>query len=67
MWSLKRWLARLSFSLLILAGLCAWNAYNAVEQSGWSGKPIGLLALALVAAVIGMVGVRARSELMRDI
>jgi hypothetical protein len=65
MWSLKRWLARLSFSFLILAGLCGYTAYGAHRQSGWTPKPVLLIVAGIGCFALGMIGTRIRHEMMR--
>lgn len=60
MWDLKHWLARLSFSLLILSGLCAWTVYQALPTTGWSVPTLLWLAGAIAAGFVGLVGVRMR-------
>lgn len=60
MWSLKHWLARLSFSMLILTGLLLWSVWKAVSAGGWSAKPVFMVAGAAVAFGLGIAGVRLR-------
>jgi hypothetical protein len=60
MFHLKRWLARLSFSMLILSGLCGWTVYKAVETAGWTPTALLWFAAAIAAGIVGMIGVRLR-------
>jgi hypothetical protein len=60
--SMRRWLARLSFSLLIIGAVVAWETYRALSSPG--GLPAWRaylqFALAGVCVVLAMAGVRAR-------
>jgi hypothetical protein len=60
MFALKRWLARLSFSMLILSGLSAWTAYKSVQSVGWTSSALLWVAMAFVMGVLGMIGIRLR-------
>jgi hypothetical protein len=60
---MKHWLARLSFSFLILAGVCAWEAYqtNIGRRPGAPEWRAALLyAIAAVLFVMFLLGVRER-------
>ncbi len=60
MYSLNRWLARLSFSMLICAGLLGYSAYQQVKMLGWSARPVLLVTGGIVAAGLGLRGIRIR-------
>lgn len=66
MFDLKRWLGRLSFSLLILSGLCAWTVYTAVQTTGWTPTAFLWLAGSIAAGIVEMIGVRLRHERTRE-
>lgn len=67
---MRKWLARLGFSFLILAAVLAWEAYQA--QTGRRGPdvpPWRIAAFYLVAAVLfgaGLRGVRERHRLLDE-
>ncbi|MGE5612288.1 MAG: hypothetical protein ACM359_23775 [Bacillota bacterium] len=60
---MRRWLARLSFSFMILALVLVWDAYRALRGYGRI-LPAWQIYLEFAAAVVsftlGMAGVRAR-------
>lgn len=60
MWSLNYWLARLSFSFLILSGLLLWSTWKAVSAAGWSAKPVFMVAGAAICLGLGARGIRIR-------
>lgn len=64
----NRWLARLAFSFLILAGFLVWQAYRELttlaSPNGWR---IGLyFVVAGVSVGLGVRGVRERHRIYRD-
>jgi hypothetical protein len=60
MFSLNRWLARLSYSLLICAGLLGYSAYQQVQASGWGYRPVLMLVAAAVGVALGFYGIGKR-------
>jgi len=58
---MRRWLARLSFSFIIIAAVLAWEAYKATG-TGASARTRATLCTvgALVAFALGLAGVRER-------
>jgi hypothetical protein len=66
---MQRWLARFSFSFFILAAVLAWEVYNIIEgRRGYVPQwQIALYCIAaMMAIVLGGVGVRARHRRMDD-
>jgi biotin transporter BioY len=61
---LKRWLARLAFSFLILAGLTGWTVYQAQQTGGWTVRSFLLACLAIVMGALGMTGLKLRHHLI---
>ena len=59
---MRRWLARLSFALLVLAFVLAWEAYRAAtgRATGGNGRVTLLAAGAVLLFGMGMAGVRER-------
>jgi hypothetical protein len=57
---LNKWLARFSFSLLILCGLLAWTAYKEAKLGGFSPRTAALLLGAVAVLFGGLMGIRAR-------
>lgn len=66
---MRKWLARLSFSFIILAVLLVWDAYRALRGYG-RVLPAWQIYLEFAAAVLsfalGMVGVRERHRPTRE-
>lgn len=66
---MRRWLARLSFSFLILAVVLAWDAYSSLRGRGRAVRPWRVhaqFATAAVLVVLGLAGARARHQMLRD-
>lgn len=60
-WSGRRWLARLSFSFLVLAGCLVWTAYRGGQTQELSTSRITIFyALSIVSLVLFLLGTRER-------
>ena len=63
LWFMRPWLARLSFSFFIVAAFLAWHVYRVVHGQA-PPQPHAIVFLELVAAVLavvlGIIGVRER-------
>jgi hypothetical protein len=57
---MQRWLARLSFSLLILAGVFFWQGYQARDDPQQKVNVAMLYAAGGLALGLGLAGVRNR-------
>ena len=58
---MARWLARFSFSFMILAGLLAWSGYRGLTRGGVQNWRIGLYFIgAGICFGLGLRGVRER-------
>lgn len=62
MWDKQRWLARLSYSFIIVALVLAWEAYRLwrAGEGALRNRILVYLVCAVLAALIGAAGVRAR-------
>lgn len=61
---LRRWLARLSFSFIILAAVLTWEGYKiATRDSARSQRSLYYFVAAGACAAIGLAGVRQRHRL----
>jgi hypothetical protein len=56
---MRQWLARLSFSLFIIAGVLAWEAYKATDRAQRARASMCTVG-AVVAFGVGILGVRER-------
>ena len=66
---MQRWIARFSFSFFILAAVLAWEVYNIIQgRRGYVPQwRIALYCIAaMMAFVLGGVGVRARHRMRED-
>jgi hypothetical protein len=54
---MRKWLARLSFSFLILAAVFAWEGHRASDRGV---KPRYYYAIALIALGLGIMGIHER-------
>jgi hypothetical protein len=63
---LNRWLIRLAFSFLILAGLLAWETHKQVTTDGWTPKTMVMACGAALALGIGLRGIRERHRSLID-
>jgi len=57
---MQRWLARLSFSFIILAAVFAWEGYKASKSPDKQSATFAYFAGAGACAVLGLVGIRER-------
>lgn len=65
----QRWLARLSFSFLLVGGWLGWEAYRAVTRgtmSAGDGRLLLMMVGAGVAVLLGVQGIRVRHRLNRE-
>ena len=60
---MRRWLARLSFSFIILAAILAWEGYKASKLPGKQSAKFAYFAGAGVCLVLGMMGIKERHRL----
>jgi drug/metabolite transporter (DMT)-like permease len=60
---MRKWLARLSFSFIAIAGVCAWEAYQGAHAPG---RQVLLAVGAAVATGIGLAGIRERARQVRE-
>jgi hypothetical protein len=56
---MRQWLARLSFSLFVIAAVLAWEAYKATGRAD-RGRASMCTVGAVVAVGMGLLGVRER-------
>ncbi len=57
---MRRWLARLSFSFLIVAFVLAWQGYRLSQTEGRSGRVTASYLGAAVCVGLALAGVRER-------
>lgn len=59
---MQRWLSRLSYSFLIVAGFLLWEAHKLSQSSDSSSswRPLLYVIGAACAVVVGFAGIRAR-------
>lgn len=57
---MRRWLARLGFSFLVLAFVFGWQGYRLSQQHAEAWRVYGSYALAVVFGSLGLAGVRER-------
>jgi len=60
---MRRWLARLAFSFIILAAVLAWEGYKASKLPDRPYKMFAYFAGAGVCAVVGFLGIKERHRL----
>jgi hypothetical protein len=55
---MRRWLARLAFSFIILAAVLAWEGYQSPKSPDGQSATFAYFAGAGVCLVIGLLGIR---------
>lgn len=57
---LRRWASRLSFSFVIVAAACAWEAYRSYQRHDSAGRIIGLAVVAAILFVLFLSAIKIR-------
>lgn len=60
---MRKWLARLAFSFLVIAFACGWEAYRGNHPRT---KQVLLVCGAAIGAGLGLAGLRERQRMYRD-